>query len=71
MFGKFEVRNEKAEKVLKDIGESLRSAMPDGYGFSLLIFSFGPGGDMFYTSNSDREDMIRAMEEFIQKFRGN
>lgn len=68
---KFEVRDEEAEKVLGDIGRRLRSVMPEGYGFSLLIFSFGEGGNMFYTSNAQREDMIRAMQEFIAKFREN
>ena len=67
----FEVRNEPAEKMLKEIGQILRSACPEGYGFSLLIFSFGEGGNMFYTSNAQREDMIRAMQEFIQKFSAN
>jgi hypothetical protein len=69
----FEVRNEAAEKMLSEIGQALRKACPPGYGFSLLIFSFhgGEGGNMFYTSNAQREDMIRAMEEFAQKFREN
>lgn len=67
----FEVRNEKAEKVLKEIGQSLRQAMPEGFGFSLLIFSFGKSGSMFYTSNANRKDMIKAMKEFIAKFQEN
>lgn len=68
---KFEVRNEDAEALLKDIGQRLKAIMPPGYGFNLLIFSFGDGGNMFYTSNAKREDMIRAMQEFIAKFREN
>lgn len=68
---RFEVRNERAEKVLRDMGQSLREAMPQGYGFSLLIFSYGEGGDLFYTSSAQREDMIRTMQEFIEKFREN
>ena len=67
----YEVRHEDAEKMLNEIGALLRSACPPGYGFSLLIFSFGEGGNLFYTSNAQREDMIRAMQEFIAKFRGN
>jgi hypothetical protein len=66
---RFEVRNEAAEAMLKQIGQSLREACPKGYGFGLLVFSFGEGGNMFYTSNAQREDMIRAMQEFIAKFR--
>ena len=57
--------------MLKEIGQLLRAACPEGYGFSLLIFTFGEGGNMFYTSNAQREDMIRAMQEFIQKHRPN
>ena len=68
---KFEVRDKEAEAVLKEIGQRLKSAMPKGYGFSLLVFTFGEGGNMFYTSNAQREDMIRAMQEFIEKFREN
>jgi len=44
---------------------------PPGYGFNLLVFSFGDGGNMFYTSNAQRETMIQAMQEFIAKFREN
>ena len=68
---KFEVRNEEAEKMLAEIGRLLKSACPKGYGFSLLVFSFGEGGNMFYSSNARREDMIRAMQEFIAQFREN
>lgn len=67
----YEVRNEAAEKMLNEVGKILRDATPPGFGFSLLVFSFGEGGSMFYTSNAQREDMIRAMQEFIQKFREN
>lgn len=70
-FGRFAVRDDRAEKMLKEIGQMLREACPPGFGFSLLVFSFGDGGSMFYTSNADRESMCRAMEEFIAKFRPN
>lgn len=68
---KYEVRNEDIEAKLKSIGKVLKDSMPPGWGFNLLIFSFGEGGSMFYLSNSQREDMIRAMQEFIAKFREN
>ena len=62
-----EVRNEQAEKRLNDIGQSLRSSMPEGFGFVLLIASFGEGGAMFYTANCNREDVCNMMREFIGK----
>lgn len=68
---KFEVRDEAAEAALKKIGNSLKTSMPPGYGFALLVFTFGEGGNMFYTSNAQRETMIQAMQEFIAKFREN
>ena len=68
---KFEVRNEEAEKMLKEIGTLLKQACPPGFGFQLLVFSFGSGGSMFYCSNAERDGMIAAMREFIQKFEAN
>lgn len=67
----FEVRNEQVESCLKDIGNKLRSMMPEGYGFTLLIFTYGEGGSMFYTSSADRQDVIAAMREFIAKHEPN
>jgi hypothetical protein len=70
-FGKMTVRDEAAEKMLEEIGQILRESCPPGFRFSLLVFSFGEGGSMFYASNADRESMCRAMQEFIEKFRPN
>ena len=66
----FEVRNAKIEAMMKGIGESIGKALPKGYGFTLLLFNFGEGGDMFYISNSRRKDVIESMKEFIQKQEG-
>lgn len=63
----FEVRNEELEKLLNDLGQKIKSSMPQGYGFTLLISSYGQGGSMFYISSVDRSDVLRMMREFIQK----
>ena len=68
--GDYKVHDESAEVVLKDIGHLIGSKMPDGYGFTFLMFTFGEGGNLFYISNSRREDMIKSMEEFIEKHKG-
>lgn len=48
--------------------------MPDGWGFTLLMFNYGVGeklGDgLFYLSSANREDMIATMREFIAKEEG-
>jgi hypothetical protein len=64
----YEVINKEIEGLLKDVGNGLKERMPDGWGFSLLIFSYGDGGSMFYLSSAQRADMIKAMREFIEKF---
>jgi hypothetical protein len=68
----FEVRNELIEARLNEIGNRLRAYLEGtGHGFALLIFSFGEEGNMFYTSNAQREDICNAMREFIAKHEPN
>ena len=64
-----QVRNMEAEAVLKAIGETLRRVCPAGYGFSFLLWEFGAKGNVFYTSNCRREDVVKGMLEFIEKVR--
>jgi len=61
----FNVRNPDLEQVLRELGHDIRGRLPDGFGFTLLLFSLGAGGSLFYLSSADRDDMIRAMREFI------
>ena len=65
---KYEIPNEEIEALLKDLGKSLKNRMPEGWGFNLMIFSYGEGGSMFYLSSAQRNDMIKAMREFVDKF---
>ena len=53
--------------ILNELGQRIGAALPSGYGFNLLIFNFGAGGNMFYLSNGDRADMMQAMREFLRK----
>lgn len=59
------------KKPLQDIGERIGHALPPGWGFALLIFTFnkteGEDGTMTYISNAQRDDMLRAFQEFLQK----
>lgn len=63
----FEQRNPEIESLLKEIGTILVTHMPSGFGFSLLIFSYGEGGNLFYISSAHREDIVKTMIEFIEK----
>lgn len=64
----FEVRNPHVEFLIRDIGRTIKSIMPEGYGFALLMFTYEPGA-LFYVSSGNREDMIKQFEEAIQKLR--
>jgi hypothetical protein len=65
----YEVRNAEVEAKLKGIGQRMKQSMEEipGYGFTLLIFSYGAGGDMFYISSAERATMIEALKELIKK----
>lgn len=67
----FEVRDPRAEEALKRIGESIREAVPSGMGFALFLFDFGDKGNMFYISNSTRQDMAATLRDFLEKFAPN
>jgi hypothetical protein len=53
--------------IAKDIGRIIADQLPDGWGFTLLLFTFGPGGSLSYISNADRSDMLLTMKEFIRR----
>lgn len=63
----YQERDPETEVVLKDIGRIIKGALPPGKGFALMIFDYGENGNMFYISSGQRQDMIKAMEEFIER----
>lgn len=62
-------REQEANAVLQEIAKDIKEKLPDNFGFALLAYEFGEGDDrkMLYVSNSQREDVILAMTEFIKK----
>jgi predicted hydrocarbon binding protein len=59
--------SDEIKDTLRDMGRTIGKALPKGWGFTLLIYTFGEGGTMTYISNAQREDMLKAMQEFLQK----
>ena len=66
-----EVENSQIQELLTDIGRTLKRAMPEGWGFTLLLFDYahpdGETGAMFYLSSAQRADMRKALTEFLAK----
>lgn len=69
----YDVRNAEIEAALKKLGTLIGEKLPEGWGFTLMLFNFGEHKEsdegMFYISNATRFDMIRAMDEFIVRER--
>jgi hypothetical protein len=57
------------EATCRSIGRTIAGVLPDGAGFTLVLFDFGADGNMTYLSNAQRADMVRMLEELIEKLR--
>lgn len=62
-------REEQVNNMLQEIMNDIKKKLPEGMGFTLLAYEFGDkeGRKMLYASNSNREDVIKAMLEFVDK----
>ena len=62
-------REEKANAMMQEIAKEIKEKLPEGMGFALLAYEFGDIDDskMLYISNSNREDVLKAMLEFVDK----
>jgi hypothetical protein len=49
------------------VARQLKELLPPGQGFVLITFDFGPGGNLAYVSNGDRNDVIRALREWLHR----
>lgn len=62
-------REEQVNNMLQEIMNDIKKKLPEGMGFTLLAYEFGDkeGRKMLYASNSNREDVMKAMLEFVDK----
>lgn len=49
------------------LGREIGSRLPDGIGFAFFMFDFGPGGNLAYVSNANREDIAEVLHEWLGK----
>ena len=63
------IQPEVAEKM-KKLAEILDRAIPDGFGFALLVFELGTEAHLNYISNVERADVVLAMTEFVSRTGG-
>ena len=59
---------EEVKKFLEIMSGLIQTVIPEDYGFVLLTYPHDSSeGRLYYSSNSKREDVTRAMAEFIEK----
>lgn len=61
--------NELVKTKLKTIAKKVKEELPEGYGFAVLTFNFEEekNNEMMYVSNANRQDIAKAMIEWIIK----
>lgn len=57
----------KSKDFLAAMSRYLRRLLPQGWGFILLTFNFGPGGRIYYSSTAERADALATLREFLHK----
>ena len=65
---------EEVKSRLQGIASNIKNELPAGIGFILLASPFNAKPnetEMMYVSNINREDVVKAMKEFIQKTENN
>ena len=62
---------EVVKRRMQSIAKKVDEELPDNFGFVVLAFKFNEKGEMIYVSNANREDVVKSMEEFIEKTKEN
>lgn len=65
-----ESEEEHIKGKLQNIAQNIDKELPEGFGFALLTFKFNAEPDtsnLMYVSNANRADIVKAMEEWIEK----
>jgi hypothetical protein len=60
----------KSKQTMQGIASVIQEFFPK-MGFVFMIFEKNKAGQMNYVSNCHREDVVKALEEFIDKTRGS
>jgi len=52
---------------MKNLANMIEENVPDKWGFILMTYPHEREGELIYISNSNREDVVKALKEFIEK----
>jgi hypothetical protein len=54
------------QEKANELGHRIGSALPDGAGFALVLFDYGPTGSTTYISSAQREDLVKLLRELAE-----
>jgi len=61
----------KTEEIMRQIGLEITDVLNEGFpkpmGFALIVFEFNEPGIANYVSNGERESMIKALKETVER----
>lgn len=63
----YEIRHPEIELLIRRLGQHVHAALPEGWGFTLLLFEYGQHGQLFYISSAQRADVCGVMRQWLQK----
>ena len=66
-----ENEEEIVKRKMQTIARKVKEELLDGFGFVVFSFIFDNPGQMMYVSNANREDIVKAMKEWIEKTENN
>ena len=61
------MKRKELESLAAKVGGELKTKMPTGTGFIVLVFDFGEAGNLAYMSTCERREAIAVMREWIRK----
>lgn len=64
------MEEEFVKSKMQGIAKKVEEELPENFGFVVLAFKFNEKGEMIYVSNANRQDVVKTMEEFIEKNKG-
>ena len=64
---RYEVRDDDKQRALKTIATMVDGETPEGMGFAVFLFDFGPNGALFYMSSAQRDDIVSMLKEWIAR----
>lgn len=62
---------EQAEIAARKLARVIKENTPEGWGFVVVLMSFGEGGMSTYLSSIEREGCITALRELADKLEAN